>query len=136
MNTASVADRAWPTLLDVLEEGVSVPEIVERLVRRLRADPVLAPALDGVDLARLKADQVRYFTAAFSAVRVHEPLSSVAIRVNGEQFTRVVLHVQDTLVSLRLPETLTEQLMLAVLARSIRPWSPPAAAPAPGAATG
>lgn len=117
----SVADHAWPTLLDVLDEGRGVPEIVDRLVRRLREDPMLGPALDGVDVDRLKGAQARFFTEAFGGVRVDEPLTSIAVRVSGEQFTRVVLHVHDTIASLGLPATVTEQLMLAVLAHSEPP---------------
>lgn len=116
-----VADRTWPTLLDALDEGRGVPEIVDRLVRRLRADPLLAPTLDELDLDRLKAAQARFFTAAFGAVSVHDPLTSVAVRVSGEQFTRVVLHVHDTIASLGLPADTTEQLMLAILAHSDPP---------------
>ena len=115
----SDADNAWPTLLDVLDGAAGVQRIVDGLVHRLLRDPLLAPALEGVDVGRLKDVQARFFIEAFGAVRVHEPLTPLTVRVTGEQFTRVVLHVHETLVSLGLPETFTEQLMLAVLARGL-----------------
>jgi truncated hemoglobin YjbI len=113
------AGPVWPTLLDVAGGAPGVQRIVDRLVRRLLRDPLIAPSLDDVDLIRLKRAQARFFTDAFSAVRVHEPLTPLSVRVSGEQFTRVMLHVHQTIVSLDLPETLTEQLMLAVLARGL-----------------
>jgi truncated hemoglobin YjbI len=113
------AEPVWPTLLDVAGGAPGVQRIVDRLVRRLLRDPLIAPSLDGVDLIRLKRAQARFFTDAFGAVRVHEPLTPLAVRVSGEQFTRVMLHVHQTIVSLDLPETLTEQLMLAILAEGL-----------------
>lgn len=113
------ADKVWPTLLDAVGGASGIQRIVDRLVRRLQRDPLIAPSLDGVDMIRLKRAQTRFFTDAFSAVRVHEPLTPLTVRVSGEQFTRVVLHIHQTIVSLELPETVTEQVMLAVLARGV-----------------
>jgi truncated hemoglobin YjbI len=108
-----------PTLLDLLGGQAAVDRIVERLLARLLHDPLLSDALNGVDLARLRHTQSRFFAQAFGAVSAHEPLEPLAVRVGGEQLTRVVFHVHDTLVSLGLPETFTEQLVLAVLAHGL-----------------
>ena len=108
-----------PTLLDLLGGQSAVERIVERLLARLLHDPLLSGAFNGVDLPLLKRAQSRFFAEAFGAVPAHEPLGPLAVRVSGEQMTRVVVHVHDTLVSLRLPEAFTEQLMLAVLAHGL-----------------
>ena len=107
----------WPTLLELLGGAPTIDCIVERLADRLRRDPLLSSALAGVDVAVLKRHQSRFCTEAFGAVRADRPLMPLTVRVSGEQFTRVLLHIHDTLTSLALSPALTEQLMLAVLAR-------------------
>ena len=132
LGSEAALDIRRPTLLDALGSESSVQRIVDRLAARLLDDPLLAPTLAGVDVAQLKRTQARFFTEAFDAVRVHEPLAPVTVRATGEQFTRVVLHVQQTLESLGLPEALTEQLMLAVLGRAVSSETTRPASPAGG----
>jgi truncated hemoglobin YjbI len=109
----------WPTLLDLLGGATAVERIVERLLARLLHDPLLSPTLAGVDVALLKRHQARFFTEAVGAVGANRPLTPLTVRVSSAQFTRVLLHIHDTLVSLALPPSFTEQLMLAVVARGL-----------------
>ena len=132
LGSEAVLDSRQPALLDALGGESSVQRIVDRLAARLLDDPLLATALAGVDVAQLKRTQARFFTEAFDAVRVHDPPMPFTVRVTGEQFTRVVLHVQQTLESLGLPEDRTEQLMLAVLARAVSSETTRPASPAGG----
>ena len=41
------------------------------------------------------------------------------VRLDGDQFAAVLLHIYDVLVSLGLPESLKERLILAVLSRVV-----------------
>jgi truncated hemoglobin YjbI len=109
----------WPTLLDLIGGATAVDRIAERLLARLLHDPFISPALAGVDVALLKRHQARFFTEAFGAVRADRPLTPLTVEVSDEQITRVVLHIHDSLASLALPPSFTEQLMLAVLARGL-----------------
>src|SRR5262245_7785659 len=115
----AVADRFATTttkltLLDRIGGPSTVHLIVDCLIEALTSDPYLAPRLAGLDLARLQRTQTRFFHEAFGGRGSAEPVEPSVLAVDSEGLVRVVIHLQDVLESLGLPEPLVDQLLLAV----------------------
>ena len=75
-------------------------------------------------MARLRRTQTRFFTEAFGGVGAAGPDESSVMRVDSEGLVRVVIHLQDALESLGLPEPLADQLLLAVAAKVLADGQP------------
>ena len=102
------------SLLDRIGGASAVHLIVDRLIEALTRDPYLAPHVASVDLAQLRRAQTRFFHEAFGGRGSAEPVEPSLLAVDSEGLVRVVIHLQDVLESLGLPEPLVDQLLLAV----------------------
>jgi len=104
------------SLLDRIGGTSAVHLIVDRLIEALTRDPYLAPRVASVDLAQLRRAQTRFFHEAFGGRRAPGRAEPPVVPTDGEGVVRVVIHLQDVVESLGLPEPLVDQLLLAVAA--------------------
>jgi hemoglobin len=118
------ADETAFTLLDAIGGPPAVRRIVEALVGRLVADPLLAPALGRINLAQLQDAQTSFFVEAFGGVPVSGRHGEATVLVSGDQLIRVALHLHQALAMLDFPDPLREELMAAALAHAF--GAPPA----------
>ena len=119
------ADTTRISLLDRIGGPVAVDLIVDRLIDALTNDPHVASCLEGVDVGRLRRAQMHFFIEAFGGpAKSHG--TPVPARVDGEALVRVVIHLQDVIEGLGVPEPLAEQLMLAVAAKVLADGQPAA----------
>lgn len=112
-------DHRRGTLLHSVGGPSGVGRIVEGLLQRVENDRVLATAFAGVDRDRLVTEQVRLLADAFGGEHADALAPVARVRLTGEQFVRFVLHLAESFASLGLPQPVTDQLMLALAARSV-----------------
>ena len=106
------------SLLEQIGGRPAVERLVDRFVHRTLNDRQLAPQFAGIDVVALRQSQLAFFCEAFGgATRLD--WSAPAVDLDGEAFGRVVLHLYDVLVSLGLPERLTERLALALITLAV-----------------
>ena len=123
--TPPTADTTRISLLDRIGGPVAVDLIVDRLIDELTNDPHVASCLEGVDVGRLRRAQMHFFIEAFGGA-ANRPWTPTPVRVDGEALVRVVIHLQDVIDSLGVPEPLAEQLLLAVAAKVLADGQPAA----------
>jgi truncated hemoglobin YjbI len=107
---------ASPTLLDQLGGRPGVQRIVDRFVAKILTDNELAARFAGVGMATLETSLAAFLIEAFgggAASTVNQGL----VRLDGEQFVRVLVHLYDALADRGLSKPLTEQLVLALASR-------------------
>jgi truncated hemoglobin YjbI len=97
---------------------VGIERIVDSFVEAVLNDPLLAGPFAGVDPTMLRRSQAAFFIDALGG-RTGAAPTHVPVRLDGEEFTRFVLHLCDTLVRLSLPEPLRERILLALAARAL-----------------
>ncbi len=114
----SVTD-ASTSLLEHIGGVVTVERLVDRFIHRTLNDRQLAPHFAGIDVAALRQSQVAFFCAAFGGTTALD-WRSPAVDLDDEPFSRVISHLYDVLVSLGLPERLTERLVIAVISLAFR----------------
>lgn len=99
----AVTDPA-PSLYDQLGGEPAVRQAVSRFYRRVLADPGLAAAFEGVDVERLEAHQVAFFTMALGGPNAYSGRSMAAAHkgrgITDTQFDLVAGHLAAVLEEL------------------------------------
>lgn len=111
-----VVEAPTDTLLERV--GVTVERIASHFVERMVSDPELSPHFRGIDVVALKKSQATFLTLVLGGQATAERVRTL-VQLDGEQFCRVVVHLRETLLRFGLSETLSDQLMLAVLSRAL-----------------
>jgi hemoglobin len=110
---------APPPLFEQIGGRAAVERLVHRFVHRIVSDQRLLPHFARIDVSALKRSEFAFFTAAFggtSDLDWREP----AVDLDGEAASRVACHLYEVLVGFGLPDSLTEDLLLAVLSLALR----------------
>jgi len=103
------------TLYDDIGGESAVTEVVDRLYRRVSADPGLRGYFDGRDLVRIEAHQRALLTVAlggtadgYTGRTMHTAHAGLAIPHGA--FDRVLAHLSDALADVGVPDTTSARI--------------------------
>ena len=103
------------SIFDAIGGKAAIAVAVDQFYRRVLADDLLAPYFAHSDLARLKAHQRAFFTAALGGPGAYTGRAVGAAHagrnITTEAFERVAGHLAETLVSLGVPPALVGQIL-------------------------
>jgi truncated hemoglobin YjbI len=120
---AVAVEAVSPTLLEYAGGRAAVECIVDRFVESVLSDGELAVRFATIDLATFRKSVVAFCVEAFGG-QADFKLVETMVRLEGEPFARLLLHLYDALASAGLPNTLTERLVLALTAHALSTATP------------
>ena len=106
------------SLFDRIGGATVVEALVDEFYERVLDDPSLAPCFDGIDMARLRAHQRTFITAAVGGPDQYmgDPLGAAHSRleISDAMFDRTIHHLGQTLVALGLDSDTVTQITLRI----------------------
>ena len=102
------------SIFDQIGGNAAVAAAVDGLYDRLLADPVLSPYFAGTDMRKQKRHMRAFMATALGGSDIYAGrdmrAAHAGLRITNEAFDRVVGHLVDTLISLRVCDTHIAQI--------------------------
>jgi truncated hemoglobin YjbI len=122
MKSNVIVQVATDSLFDRIGGLPRVRQIVDHLCNALSADAQLAETFRDIDMAWLNERQTGFLTQALGGSMTAAPkdLAGEPLDLRAEPFSRVLTHLLEALVSVRLPDPLLEDVLVAVASAAFR----------------
>ncbi len=113
------------TLFERLGGAPSIEAVVDEFYRRVPADPLLAEFFVGVDMAKLRNQQIAFFTQATGGPQIYKGAdmkrAHAHLKIKEMHFNKVAMHLIETLRHFEVPQEMIDEViaLVAPLAKEI-----------------